>query len=65
MLDWVVVIILVIAGLMCLTMSATSMMDTNSMGSYFTSFIQICMWIGIPIICAGILYFVVKWKRKK
>lgn len=63
-LDWFIVLFLAVIGLTCLTMSATWMMDTGSIRSYFTNFLQICLWIGIPILSAGVIYYVMKRKRR-
>ncbi|HDR6289194.1 TPA: hypothetical protein QCU33_005319 [Bacillus cereus] len=62
-LDWFIVLFLVIAGLTCLTMSATSMTDTTSIRSYFTNFFQICFWLGIPMVISGVIYYVMRKKR--
>lgn len=61
--DWFIVLFLIIAGLTCLTMSATGLMDNVSIHSYFKNFLQICIWIGIPIVSAGIVYYIIKGKR--
>ncbi|MDK8642994.1 MULTISPECIES: hypothetical protein [Niallia] len=63
-LDWIIALFLVVIGLTCLTMSATWMMDTGSIRSYFTNFLQICLWIGIPILIVGVIYYVMKRKRR-
>ncbi|MFT8321135.1 MAG: hypothetical protein ABF649_09530 [Bacillus sp. (in: firmicutes)] len=63
-LDWLIVLVLIVIGLNCLTMSATWMMDTSSIHSYFTNLLQICLWIGIPFLIGGVIYYVMKKKRR-
>ncbi|MEW9502805.1 hypothetical protein [Jeotgalibacillus marinus] len=62
-LDWVIVLLLLVVGLSCLTMSA--MMYTDSTRSYFTNFLQICLWIGLPAVGGGLIYYVIKGTRKR
>lgn len=63
-LDWFIVMFLILVGLICLTMSASTMMDTISMSSYFKKFVQICLWIGIPILLTELIYRLIKKKKK-
>jgi hypothetical protein len=62
-LDWFIVSLFILIGLTCLTMSATSMMDINTARSYFNNMLQMCLWIGIPTVIAGMIYYVVKRKE--
>ncbi|OAP75255.1 hypothetical protein A4U71_15380 [Staphylococcus aureus] len=62
--DWFIALFLIIIGLTCLTMSATLVVDTGSIRSYLTNFLQICFWIGIPALGVGIIYYVIKRKRR-
>lgn len=52
--------LLIIIGLVCLTMSGTMMLGTGIAG-YLSTFIQICLWMGIPLVLTGLLY----WRYKK
>jgi uncharacterized membrane protein YkvI len=61
-LDWFIVSLLILIGLTCLTMSATSMMDTDAARSYFNEMLQMCLWIGIPVVSVGIIYYILKRK---
>jgi len=61
--EWIIAAALVITGLSCLAMSATSMMNPFSMKDFLNNLIQVCFWIGIPAALAGILYLILR-KRK-
>ncbi|MGM0715043.1 hypothetical protein ACWKW1_25405 [Brevibacillus parabrevis] len=63
--DWLIVSLLVVIGLSCLTMSATWMMGSDSIGMYFHNFFKICLWSGIPILVASVLYVIAKKRGKK
>ncbi|WP_336788507.1 hypothetical protein [Paenibacillus sp. MMO-177] len=62
-LDWFIAISLVAIGLSCLTMSATSIMRPDSFHVYLSMLMGICLWTGIPILIAGIVYMIFKRKR--
>lgn len=62
--DWIIAISLVIIGLSCLTMSATSMMNTLSFVAYFNNFVRICLFIGIPLTIVGIVFLILKARKK-
>lgn len=55
-------VVLIAVGVVCLTMSG-SMMFQQDISFYFETFIKICLWMGIPIIIAGITYLLIKRKR--
>ncbi|HEY8435947.1 hypothetical protein [Parageobacillus thermoglucosidasius] len=61
--EWLISLILVAAGLTCLTVSGTLLMNPDSIHSYLHTLLQICMWSGIPFFVAGLVYFIIKWKR--
>jgi hypothetical protein len=61
--DWLIVLLLVVVGVFCLTMSATWMMGPDSIHYYLMNFLQICLWIGLPILAAGIIYYVLRRKK--
>ncbi len=61
--EWLIAISLVIIGVSCLTMSATSMMNPASMQPYLYNLFRICVWIGIPILIALVIYWIIKRKR--
>lgn len=56
-------ICLIAAGLICLTMSG-SLMFEQGMDNYVKTFVQVCMWMGIPIILVGLFYLFYRKKRK-
>lgn len=55
--------LLIIIGLMCLTMSGTLMLN-QGITVYLKTFIQICLWMGIPLILVGIFYLFYRKKRR-
>ncbi|MDP4553539.1 hypothetical protein Q9251_22065 [Alkalihalobacillus macyae] len=63
--EWLMAIILIVAGLICLTISGTAILGPESINSYLLTLIQLCFWMGIPIIVVGILYFILLSKKKK
>ncbi|AQS55755.1 hypothetical protein B0W44_08070 [Novibacillus thermophilus] len=56
--EWVIAIVLVIIGLCCLTMSATWLLTPNTLGHYLHTLFMICMWAGLPLIGAAVIYFI-------
>lgn len=56
-------ICLIAAGLICLTMSG-SLMFEQEIAVYFKTFVQICLWMGIPIILVGVFYLFYRKKRR-
>jgi len=62
--DWFIAISLVVIGLSCLTMSATSMMRPESIQNYLSNLFKICLWTGIPIFIAGVAYLILKRKKR-
>ncbi|MFA7746158.1 hypothetical protein [Salinicoccus roseus] len=62
--EWLIVVLLIAIGIMCLTASGTMMWGTGSIESYLKTFLEICLWMGLPILIIGIVYFVILKKRK-
>ncbi|MBM7570556.1 LPXTG cell wall anchor domain-containing protein [Aquibacillus albus] len=62
--EWLIVILLITMGLGCLTVSATTMWGTESFETYLTTFLQLCLWMGLPILILGIVYLLFLKKRK-
>lgn len=62
--EWLIAIALVVIGLSCLTMSAASMMNPESIHDYFSTFMQICLWIAVPLIIVGVVYILIKRKKR-
>jgi len=58
--EWLITLSLVAIGLSCLTMSATVMLNPNSIRAYFHNLISICLWTGIPVLITGIIVLIVK-----
>ncbi|RLQ92800.1 hypothetical protein [Planomicrobium sp. Y74] len=56
------VVLLVVIGILCLTMSGTLMLETG-MTVFLTTFFQVCLWMGIPLILTGIIYW--RYTRKR
>ncbi|SEB05562.1 hypothetical protein SAMN05421743_11472 [Thalassobacillus cyri] len=63
--EWFIILLLIGTGLMCLTLSATTMWAAESSGeAYLKTFLQLCLWMGIPLVIVGFVYFVLLKKRK-
>ncbi|MRH44468.1 hypothetical protein GH741_17630 [Aquibacillus halophilus] len=62
--EWLLASLLIIIGLSCLTVSATTMLGTESMGSYLKTFIELCFWLGLPIVIMVFAYIVFIKRRK-
>jgi len=54
---------LIAAGLICLTMSGSILFE-QEIAVYLKTFIQICLWMGIPIILVGLFYLFYRKKRR-
>jgi hypothetical protein len=63
--EWMIALSLVVIGLSCLTMSATWIGNSDSFKSYLEMFLEICIWIGIPLAAAGVLYFIFKKRGER
>lgn len=63
--EWLIVTLLIIMGLSCLTVSATTMWGNESFESYIKTFIYLCLWMGLPILIIGVVYFIFLKKRKE
>ncbi|UOQ94013.1 hypothetical protein MUO14_03320 [Halobacillus shinanisalinarum] len=62
--EWLIAALLILIGLICLTVSSTVMWGTESIETYLKTFIQLCLWMGIPILIIGIIYILFLKKRK-
>lgn len=62
--EWLIAIALVVTGLSCLTMSATSMMNPESIRDYLNTLLQICLWTAVPILIVGVVYMLIKRKKR-
>jgi membrane protein DedA with SNARE-associated domain len=60
--EYVIAGLLVIIGLACLTTSGSYLMGAG-IDAYITTFLQLCFWIGVPIIVFGISYFIIKLRK--
>lgn len=61
--EWMLALGLVIIGLSCLTVSGTWMLNPDSIRPYLNTFLQICLWIGIPVIIGIIIYLFLKGRK--
>lgn len=62
--EMILAILLILVGIGCLTMSGTILFQED-FALYFQTFIQVCLWIGVPILITGILYFIIFRKGDK
>lgn len=63
--EWLGISLLIVIGLSCLTVSATTFMIPDSMHMYLGNLMQICMWVGIPAIIVILFYLIFKWNRRR
>jgi uncharacterized membrane protein len=63
--EWLMVALLIIIGLSCLTISGTTMVGTESIKFYLATLIQICLWMILPLLIVGIIYFINIRKKGK
>lgn len=59
----IVSVVIITVGVMCLAMSG-SFMFQKDLSNFIKTFIQICVWMGIPLLLAGIIYLVFIRKRR-
>lgn len=62
-LEWLVAAVLVMVGLTCLTVSATTMLGAGSIEPYLSTFLHLCLWMGVPVLLVGIIYIIFLKKR--
>ncbi len=63
--DWFMAILLVISGLTCLTISGTAKFGPDSIDSYLITLLHLCLWMGVPVLVAGIVYLIIIRKKRK
>lgn len=63
--EWLIVGLLISMGLICLTASASTMGGNGSMEGLLKTFLQICLWMGLPVLVIGIIYVVARINKKK
>jgi hypothetical protein len=61
--EYLIALILVVLGLACLTMSGSYLLEQN-IAVYAMTFLKICLWIGIPIVIIGFVYFFIIKRTK-
>ncbi|ASK61335.1 hypothetical protein CFK37_03680 [Virgibacillus phasianinus] len=62
--EWLIAAALVIIGLNCLTVSATTMWEYHSINSYLKTFAHLCLWMGLPVLVVGIIYIIFLLKKR-
>lgn len=63
--EWFIAGFLVIMGLICLTVSGTFIIEPESIRQYFDTFINLCFWMGLPVLVVGLIYYIILVKRKR
>jgi hypothetical protein len=61
--EYLIALTLVVLGLACLTMSGSYLLEQN-IAVYAMTFLKICLWIGIPIVIVGFVYFFIVKRRR-
>lgn len=62
--EWVLAGMLISMGLICLTASAATMGGAGSVSGILRTFLEICLWMGLPVLVIGIIYFLFLRKKK-
>ncbi|WP_088008784.1 hypothetical protein [Indiicoccus explosivorum] len=57
-------VFLIAAGVLCLTMSAGWFIEPQ-FTAVMATFMQVCLWMGLPIAAAGTLYWHIKQSRRQ
>lgn len=60
--EWLIAGLLIGAGVMCLTASASTM--GGSMEGVLRTFLQVCIWMGLPLLVIGVIYFIFLKSKK-
>ncbi|UOF92330.1 hypothetical protein LSG31_09275 [Fodinisporobacter ferrooxydans] len=63
--EWLIALSLIVIGLLCLTMSATATVGLSSIQPFVSMLLQICLWTGIPLVIAMVVYIIIKTKNQK
>lgn len=61
--EWIFALFLVIIGVVCLTVSATWVLNPDTIRSYVATLLQICLWIAIPAVIGIIIYILLQKKK--
>lgn len=62
--DWLFAAMLLGMGFMCLTVSATSLLE-HPLESYVQTLLTLCAWVGAPLALIGGIYLIIYRKKKK
>lgn len=55
---------LILAGLLCLTMSGGLLFNPGG-ASFLGTFMLVCLWMGLPLFAVGVVYWRFKGKQKR
>lgn len=59
--DWLFSIVFILMGLGCLSMSVIYVSSPEALNDYFSTAVKLCLWFGISVIVAVIVYvFIIK-----
>lgn len=62
--DWLIAIVLMGLGILCMTISATSFLERPS-ASFLRTLLTICLWVGLPLFILGSGYYVIRSKLNR
>lgn len=64
--EWLIAVLLIVMGLLCLTLSGMPHLHADFMG-FVSTMIQLCFWMGIPVILLGLIYVAVLivWRKHR
>lgn len=63
--DWLLSIAFILVGLACFAMSTIYVSHPNALYVYISKAINLCIWIGVPLMIVGLVYLFIKKKSNK
>ncbi|WP_408011507.1 hypothetical protein ACJROX_15205 [Pseudalkalibacillus sp. A8] len=63
--EWFLATFIILIGIICLTISGTHKLGSESIHSYVMTFVNLCMWIGLPLLIVGFIYLFLLIREKK
>lgn len=62
--DWIFALFMMVMGLCCLTVSATSFLERPS-DAYARTLLTLCLWVGVPLLLLWFIYLYLSRHRHR
>lgn len=62
--DWLFALLMMAFGLVCLTVSATSLLE-RPFDSYVRTLLTLCLWVGVPLLLLVVIYLLISRRRHR